>query len=361
MKMTDIINQLRGVLPKYSSHFSTAISVLNISVSSGVATITTKVAHNLTTGDNVVLRNVAYKNPIDSVSQSGLIFTFTTSSDHDLTYGWPEHENILLSGFTDSVWNSSFDLIGVPNRRTFKARSGNNLPVLNGLERLIEVRSDGVNGRYPVDVVNSTSFKITGDFQDGSYVGGTISSAQRISGAATEQRALEQYTAQSTNSLWMFVVMKDATVGRDRTSQSDSISTKTTGTDMRLRLIDGFYILIFKNTSDDISAIEAIDLCRHDLLLPILRTVNGVRFDTGLAFDGDFRCIFTGHSYSDYNRAVIIYRYEFEVSMDLTNEDSVVPEDTRAFRDIDFTSTIRDDEDVEAMTILPVNLDDEPL
>ena len=360
MKMSDIINQLRGVLPKYSDLFSTAISVSNISVSSGIATITTNTSHNLTTGDNVVLRNVSFKNPIDSVSQDGLVFTFTTVNDHDLTFGWPEHETVTLSNFTDSVWSNSFQLTGVPNRKTFKVRSTNNLPVLNGEEKLVELRSDGVNGRYSVTVTGSTSFTIAGDFIDGSYIGGSVSSAQRISGAATEDRALDQYTAQNTNSLWMFVVMKDATVGRDRTSQSDSISTKTTGTDMRLRLIDGFSILIFKNTSDDIAAIEAIDLCRHDLLLPILRTVNGVRFDTGLAFDGDFRCILTGHNHFDYNRAVIIYRYEFEVSMDLTNEDSVVPEDTRAFRDIDYTSVVNGD-DTTDMTILPIDLDDEPL
>lgn len=362
MKISDIVNQLRGVLPKYTDYFSTVISVSDITSVGGIATLVTTTPHNLTDGFNIVLRDVVTETPINSVSQDGILFTFTTAADHDLTLGWPEHEYINLSGFTDPNWNSSFRLIRVPNRRTFCVQSTDPIPVLNSSEVLEEVRADGVNGRYSVTVIDPTTIGISGGFMDGNFHGGKISVAQRISGAVHEQRALEQYTEQGLSDLWMFVVMSNASVSKDRHTFSDATSTKTTGTDMRLRLIDGFSLFLFKNTSDDITAIEAIDIFRHDLLTPILRSVNGIRFPTGLARHGDFRCIFTGHNFFEYNRAVTIYQYDFEVVMDLTGDDTVAPQDTMAFRDIDYSLlSYLGSSDTEDMNVTPVNLDEEPL
>ena len=89
-----------------------------------------------------------------------------------------------------------------------------------------------------------------------------------------------------------------------------------------------------------------------------MKSVFGVKFDTGLSSGPDFKAILTGHGVSRYNRAVIEYTYSFEVAMDLTNDDTVEPENTRAFRDIDFTESIGSD-DTTDMTV-NVDLDDEP-
>lgn len=360
MKLSDIVNQLRLVLPKYTSLFGDNLSVSSILASGGVATITTSVAHGLGSGTNIVLKDVESQTAINSVSQDGLIFTFTTTTDHDLTLNWPEHDYITLKDFTDGAWNGYFKLTSVPNRRTFKVQSSNSLPTLNGNEYLAEVRIDGVNGRYSISVIDPTTISISGDFEDGDYQSGNISTAQRIAGSVTELRAFEQYTEKGLNDLWMFVIMGEASVSKDRSTYSDAVSTKPTGNDMRLRLIDGFSIFIIKNTSQDITANEAVDICRHTLLLPILRSINGIRFDTGLSYDGDFRTVLTGHSIFDYNRAILIYRYEFETVMDLTDDDTVQPEDTRAFRDIDYSLIVGGD-DTEDMTITNLDLDEEEL
>lgn len=360
MKIADIINQLRGVLPKYTEYFGDTVSIVSIVALGGTATIITSSAHGLVNGTNIVLSDVSTETPIDSISQSGLVFTFTTSVDHDLTYGWPEHSTVTLSGFTDANWNNSFSLIAVPNRRTFKVSSSNTIAVLNGNEVLNEIRADGVNGRYSVVVIDPTTISVSGDFIDGTYIGGIISAAQRISGAITETRALEQYTEQNLNDMWMFVIPGDAVVSRDRNSYSDVVSSKNSGVDMRLRLIDGFTILIIKNTTEDIAAITAVDICRHDLLLPILKSVNGVKFDTGLSGEGEFKTILKGHNYADYNRAYLVYAYEFEVAMDLTSSDSVQPSDTVAFRDIYYQHDIGGN-DTTPLTIDTINLDEEPL
>lgn len=360
MKIADIINQIRGVLPKYTDYFSNVLTISSITASGGTATIVTTAPHGLTTGANIVIKDVETETPITAVSQDGLIFTFTTGADHDLTLGWVDHEYVSLDNFTDAGWISEFYLTAVPNRRNFSVRSTNSIPTLNGNEILREVRIDGVNGRFQATVVDPTTFTVSGAFNDGSYSGGSISSGHRISGAVTEARALEQYTEQNLTDLWMFVIPVDANVSRSRSTQSDATSTIAGGNDMRLRLVDGFRVIIIKNTTEDIAGIEALDICRHDLLLPILKSVNGVRFNTGLTYDGDFRTVLTSHNFDEYNRAYLVYRYEFETTMDLTNSDTVNDEDTRAFLDVDYYHEIGGD-DTDQLTIIPIDLDEVPL
>lgn len=374
MKIADIINQLRGVIPKYTNYFSDVLSVSSVSATGGVATIVTSSAHGLIGGENIVLKDVLTQTFINVMTQNGLVFTVTTTTDHDLTYGWPDHEYVTLSGFNQTEWNGLFYLLSVPNRRTFTIRSSNVIPGglqfpllfpwvwndFNGTECLLENRIDGINGRYSVTVIDPVTIQITGDFEDGEYIGGSITCAHRISGAVTEERAIEQYTNQPLDDFWMFVVMTDANVSKDRETYSDATATKPNGNDMRMRLIDGFSLFIIANVTQDITAINALDVCRHDIFLPILKSLNGVRFTSGLTYENDFKSIMTGHSVFGYDRAVFVYRYDFELVMDLTNDDTVAPEDTRAFRDIDYYQSIGGD-DVELMTILPINLDEVPL
>jgi hypothetical protein len=342
------------VLPKYTDLFSDTLSISSINVSSGVATIITSVAHNLDTGDEVTLSEVKSQTPLNTVSQDGLIFTFT-SDEHDLTYGWPEHETVELSGFTDSSWNGSFTLMDVPNRKTFKVQSTNTLPTLTGAERLLEVTNTGINGIYSVTVVNSTTFTISGISDDGEYTGGKVYGNVRIAGAVDFNRAMEQYTENNFTDLWGFVVMHDADTSRDRNTFSDATATPVAGSTLRLRMVDGFSVYIFVNVSADIAAMEAIDICRDTLLAPILKTLFGVRFDSGVT-GSDFSNIITGHGVALYNRAIYVHVYNFETSMDITQEDAVIPSDTRAFRDIDYTQTV----DTQDMTV-DIDLDDDPI
>lgn len=359
MKLLDVVNQLAILLPKFTDKVTDALTITSISVSSNVATVTTSSAHGIATGDAVTLANVEAKTPITARSQSGLNFTFTTSPANDLTFGWPDHANITLSGFTNANWNGSFALKAVPNRFNFTVQSAEAIPVLNGNEVLHEIRSDGINGQFSATKVSATIFTITGTFIDGVYTGGTVNKDVRVTGSVTIERALEQYTVQKFTDLWMYVVMNDAELSKDRHSFSDATATKATGDDMRIRLLDGFTVTIVINTSDDIMATDAIDICRHDLLLPILKSVFGARFDTGLSSDPDFRAVLTGHGIAEYNKAILAYTYEFEVPMDLTDGDVVNEGDTRAFRDLNYTQEQGGD-DTTDMTVIPINLDEEP-
>lgn len=356
MKLLDIVNQLRLLLPKYTDKVSTTVGITSIVVSANVATIVTSAAHGLRTGQSATLSSVAVETPIDGVTQSVTIFKFTTDPDHDLTEGF--HSTVTISGFTDSAWNGSFTLNSANKRSEFTIQSAESLPSLNGDEVLHEIRSDGVNGRFSVTVTDATTFTIAGSFLDGDYSGGTVSSGVRIAGATTLERAIEKYTEQKTDKLWIYVVMNDAEISKNRYAYSDASATPATGDDIRLRLIDGFIVNIFLPSSDELLGTTSIDVARHDLLLPLLKSLYGARVPTGVSGTMDFKVIPTGHGIALDEKAFLVYTHSFEASFELTSEDAVDRGDTRAFRDIDYTQEVGGD-DTQNATALNINLDDE--
>lgn len=361
MKLADVTRQLQLLLPKYTALLGDVLNIASIISTATVATITTTAIHKLNTdnGEAVVLSDIGTNTAIIGVSKDGLIFTFTTGTDHDLTFGSPDHINAALDGFTNTVWNGSFKITSVPNRRTFKVQSTNTLPTLNGNEILEEVRSDGINGRYKATVVSPTVFTIEGTFLASNYSGGRVSAKVRVAGGATFERIAAQYTKQNISDLWIFVVMSDAQVSKDRNTQNDSDASMPTGTEMRQRIMDGFELFIFQNVTADMAATDAIDIARHDLMLPILKSVYGAFFDSGLSGASDFRTIFVAHGLADYNQAVLVYSYQFQTLYDLTDGDTVEPQDTRAYRDTSYTHEIGEDDTTDM--IVTVNQDNEPL
>jgi len=335
MKISDVVTQIRTILPKYTNRLGDLLDISDITVTDGnLATITTSTPHNIPVSHAVTLADVKSETSITGVSQDGLVFTFTTAIPHDLTLDWQETVNLI--GFTDTDWNNSFDLVSVPSRLTFSVRSTNTMPTLTASENLLEVKASGVNGSFLATVIDTTSFSISGSFDDGGYQGGQVSDAVRVSGVIDIDRAIEEYTKQTINDLWLFVAPVDAEVSKDRNSLSDAISSLTSGAALRMRILDGFNVYVVGSTVDDISGVNTLDLCRHDLLLPILKTLFGTVFTSGLTGGEDFKTVFAGHGINRYNRAVLVYEYEFQVAMDLTGNDAVEDEDTRAYRDIDY-------------------------
>lgn len=363
MKIADIVNQMALVLPNYTDYFGSVASITSIIASGGVAAVTTASPHGLTTGRAATLAGVETRTPISSYDAIGFNYTFTTSADHDLTFGWAENDSIELGGFTDAAWNTTYTLKSSGNRKEFLVQSAESAPTLNGNEYLLEPdRIDGINGLYSVTVTGADTFTIAGGFNDGTYtpVNGKVSINPRIAGTIDIDRSLEEYTKQSVNDFWIFVEPIDANVSKDRSAYSDATATIANGQEMRTRIIDGFTVYIYAPTSDEIAGVDALDICRHDLLLPMMRTLYGVKFDTGLTDEADFRTILNNHGVAAYNKAFLVYRYEFEVVADLTDSDTVLPSGTRAFRDINYTQS-NGGADTPTMDIDVIDLDIDPL
>jgi hypothetical protein len=354
MKALDVVNQLRAVLPRYTNVFSTGVAISSVVAAGGTATVTTAAPHTLAAGEIVSLTGFNSRAAIDSVSKAANVYTFTTALGHDLTEGW--FDSVVFEGFTAAEWNARFTLLSVPNRKTFTVQSTESLPALTGSEVLLENRANGVNGAYTVANPTPTTFDIVGSFPDGAYTNGTVHSDVRICASIDTEQMVDLYTAQELPDYWLYVVMGDQETSKDRNTHSDATTTLATGFDFRVRIIDRFNLYIFINTKDKFSAADAADIARHDLLSPILQSIFGVRFETGVSGGGDFAVVPTRNGRFSYERAFYIHEYAFETTFDLTHADGVQPNETSAFRDVEITQTVG-----TADMTATVDLDDLPI
>lgn len=343
MTLSEIVGQIRLHMPLYTSALSPILSVNFVSSTTDTATVTTNAPHGLQTGAPIVVTDYKVGTTLDSWTQDGEIYTFTTGEDHDLTPGW--HDTVEFRGFNNNEWNGTFPLVSVLDSRNFKISSPFFYPPPSGETIVLENRIGGVNGYYAITVLNHLEFSFEGDFISRPYPfghrEGVISTAVRVVAAVDIDRVIEQYTRQSADDLWMIVLPEDVDVGRSIYAESDAIATITASDDFRLRLLDGFTLAIIKSTVNESAAVEAVDLCRHDLLPPILKTLCGARFSSGLTTGGDFRSSLSGHGVMRYTDAYMVYRYDFEVVMDTVIEDTVYEGDTAAFRDVYYEQAVR--------------------
>lgn len=334
MKIAEVVNQIRTVLPKYSDAFSKNISdITSIVASGGVATITTNLPHQLSDGNLINASNFLYKNEIESITFNGLVATIKTVNPHDLTLNWPEHEYVEFSDFADSTWNGKYKLEEVPNRNTFKIKTNKSSPASFG--NLLENRIDAVTGLFGVVVVDENTFQIEGEFLDGDYsTDGTVATNIRVASTIDIERAIEEYTKQGEKDFWIFIEPVDAVVSKDRSTFSDAVASRANGVDIRTRIVDGFSLYIIGPSSNEIAGEVTLDIFRHDMLLPLMRTLYGVNFSSGLNTESTFKNILTSHGVFAYTKAFVVYRYMFQTIFDLTDADAVTPMNTRAFRNI---------------------------
>lgn len=364
MKLNDVADQLRVLLPRYTSLLSEYLSITSVTAVGGVATIVTSAPHGLTTGRFVILNGVGRQTPISATSvPAALRVGFETSIDHDVTMNWfadPEDAStdgrVRLGGFTTAQWNGLHELSSVPNRRNFQVKTALTAPVLNGAEYILEVEAGGMIGAYPIISINSTNFSIAGGFPDGDYLGGTISKMPRISVAITGVDAWTRLiTPQTDDAISIVVIPLPVRTSKDRREYSDAVAAQTKGQDVRLKLIDGFTIAIVVPTHKQLSAGRAIDLCRHDLRGPLYRCLYGAIFPTGTSLAGDYKAIPISDEVLNYDHSILVYGYDFQIPYDIATGDAVSPKRTTAFRDILYTL-----DEGDGMTNT-VDLDDEPL
>lgn len=360
MKLSEIANRLQQFIPLTTDLFSETASISSISSTGSLATITTSENHNLIDGAVARLVGVETRTPIISVSTNGFIHTFTTSSDHDLTEGNPSSIEVPLEGFADPQWNDLFKLVSVPNRRTFSVSSTLASPALNGNENLLEPdRLDGINGIFQVSVVSNKVFTISGDFPTGdlSPIRGAVKLTPRV-GVSIDGARAKAIFDKDPKKFWLFVLPAPTVVSKDRSSFSDAVTAQAQGTTLRLKLLDAFTVVIFAPVQDQLSAEQALDICQHDLRLPIIKALFGYKPSSGLSCEtSEYNIVPTGHAIEDYDSAVLAYAYEFQSPVDLIADDALLDwRGSRAFRDIDLDKTGEFDE-VSA----GINLDDTPL
>lgn len=302
--------------------------------------------HGLQVDDEIVLYDGLLDNGITAVSQSTepdgtKILRFTTNVNHDLTMDYEDNltnGQIEMREFTDSQFNGFFDLYDVPSRNTFEI-ANDNLPSLNSNEILREIWENGINGIFTVsNIVDTNTFDIilTDKPSFDILAIPQLKKAKkfRMSTAATFERAKEIYTKQSVNNLWLFIIMDDAIVSKDRNIESDATHTDTAQNPQRTRIINEFAIDIFVSTKEDLGAANVSQLVWSDIFIFMLAVMQGVKFET---FDNsNFLTSLVGHGAIEANNAFYVHGYSFEYVFDIVDIESFVKKFiiSRAYRDV---------------------------
>lgn len=370
MIASDIVTQLRVLLPQLTDKFTNDISVLSMTRTGTEILVICNEQHGLKVGQAFAITGTDVPIPA-SITRAGVIGTLVATTNHDLTKSTSSTgynigaQTVRITGANEAVFNDTFDILTIPNRKTITftmadsgASSATGSPVLRDAESNLR----DYNSIYEVkEVLKSTQFIFTHSVSglpnpDGTIV---IRTKPRISSGINIERLIEAYTQNEVDKYWMFVVLGDVNASQSRVIESDARSNIQSGADYRQQLIEPFSVYVVIPSKSEIAASDARDEASN-LLRPILRSLLFSKFATGLYSDLQNSVQFTGHSMYDYNIAAYIHVYSFEQVADIYEQDTVEPDLDVAFRDIDFSIFLDFGTQVEFMQGTP-DLDETPL
>lgn len=108
MQATQIINQLKAVLPKYTSDFTTNFSVTSLTRSGAVVTATTSTAHGLSATNKVLITGAKTPITVSSLTRNGTYALAITATDHNLI---KNQAAVEISGAVETDYNGVHDLV----------------------------------------------------------------------------------------------------------------------------------------------------------------------------------------------------------------------------------------------------------
>jgi hypothetical protein len=386
MKIQEIVAQLASRLPLYSTEFTDPLSVVSIIHTGTTATIITSAPQTLKVGDSIHVEGAKTPVTISAISHvagSGIAIA-TTATDHDLTLFTDTALRLAtVSGITGGANQLAFNvtdavLLDVPDRRTFHYAVATTADTswTGGGAAIIENGSNVYNtvrGQYAVATVsNSTTFTVehTSGTSLGTLIGTiTMRVKPRVTGAMDDEAAFDSYTRDVVEAstqerpakVWAYVVIGDVDASRGRGVANDSIDVQSLNGDWKQTLLNPFKVLVAQFAGNDALGRAPRDAA-EDFLRPMLRSLLGKNFGSGLAIVAPHPVQFVRHAFARYDGGVYWHEFEFQQRTVVSFADTVGAEDDVAFRDWDLTG----DPDVddllgEGEIVQITSLDDTPI
>jgi hypothetical protein len=308
--------------------FSVNIAVSSAEViSANVVSVTTATDHGLALDDIVNITAGRLQNTIDGViynSPDDTHAKFDTSSEHDFTAHIYADDNstVEFSGFTAPAWNTTHELLQVPNRNQIVVPipSGETIPpVLTDNEIVYEDRPAGLLGEWVVtDVISTTEFKFTvsgvPDLPINPITGLEYVALKNVSvhACADIDRAREIYTAIKPSTLTLFVIFADLDVSKDRKNMSDFVATPTNAEEARLLLAQNFSTVVFFDISDQLSGADAQEQACGEVFEALMKVLYVYRKDN---YKSQFETITLGHGSDVNNTSYYTHVYDWQLSL----------------------------------------------
>ena len=363
MIASDIVTQLRLLLPQLTDKFTDDIVVKTIGRGGTEMTVNCDDVHNLKVGRIIAISGTDVPITISSFTRIGAIGTIVTASDHDLTL--PIASTVRVTGAVEVRFTGTFTTINVINRRTITVEITDAGPTTaTGTPELRDAESAlrDYNSTYEVaNIISPTQFSfqhlVTGLANpDGDNILARVK--PRISSGINFQRCLDSYTSHKINEYWAFVVLGGVNSSQSRLIESDALDNQQRNVNYRQQIIQPFTVYVFIPVSNEIAGGESRDEASN-LFRPLLRSLLFSKFDSGL-YAGAFNPVqFVGHDVQHYDTGLYVHAYDFQQVADVYEEDTVGPDLDVAFRNIDFTQKLDFGTQVNFMQGT-IDLDDTP-
>lgn len=362
----DITLHLQRYLPVFTDMFSDTITAT--ATVSGTTVTVTSVAHGLVVTNKITVGGGDFDNSIAGVVDNGDgTVRFTTDFEHDLTE--PKNVNdpttLTLSGI-GSPWDGVHTIDSIPNRMTFEIEFPTGVTVLPDIStaNLVEDRAAGIIGFQEVATVpdaDTFTFDVANvpDFPTGAVQSIKIAKNIRIAAAENINRADDFYTAQSTDDAWLFVIMQDVEVSKDRHTLNDGVATYTNQNLGKQTILQNFSTAVILGVDADASGSSAMNKFYGEIYRALVSALYGFFFD-----DTDtatrYVTVATGHGPATVqNTSYSMHAYDWQIPSVISYDNGFLLQPDVAFRDI--VSAWANNSDDEAIMNLGVDLDDEPL
>lgn len=358
-----IVRHLKTYLPMFTSAFTeTLIGALAVMGASNLLTVTST-DHGKAAGQYVVITNGLTHNPLASAVLDNGAVRFTTGFQHDLTApkNIDDPDSLILGGF-GSVWDGQHKIVDIPNRFDFvlDLPPGETLaPTLDGDQYLV----DSIPlGAFPIEtVIDPDTFTIDlsiwPEQPQGNIFDLEIISGFRIAAAANFDRAKAAYSKQATGEPYLFVIMTDTDVSKDRHTMNDAVAGLTAQDERLLRLLQSFSTTVFIPTTEDITGTSAQDFAYGTLVEALMASL----FCSAIESDSIIRYLTVpvGNGPGEYNSAYYVHVYDWQLPLVINYSDGFSIQPNAAFRDI--SQTLNAFGDDQAQMISNIDLDEDPV
>jgi len=344
--------------------FTDNFGVTNVSIVAQVVTVTTDADHGLQPNDFVTVDGLFVPAEIDSINATTEQATCTTATDHDLTLNPLENFKKFVR-ITGTGFDETYQLIATVNRRSFTISLEGKPTLPAGTLFLQQTISNSVNGLIQVLAVPANdqfTYSVNQDYQSpNEFTQAQVSLGHRISGAVNYDTILASYTAQLESELWCFVVLGDTIGNKDRRGTNDALTQQGQSMDFCQQTIQGVTIYFFLPNKGDIltqtNGRAARDFI-EDIKPDVLRSVLGINYASGLSCQGQGVLSYLSDGYFDFRGSYYVHQFSFEQVLEITQGDTAIEPDDRAFRDIDIMleNQFSDITDYTAC----INLDEQP-
>ena len=363
---SEIVRQIKTYLPLFTDRFTELLPVTSATVDASNIVTVLSPAHGKTPGQSVIVSGGTTRNPLSTsaLSADELRVTFTTKYDHDLIRPSQPLDDLTLTlaGF-GNVWDDVFDIIDVPNRRNFTVLlpDGETVaPPVDESQYLIDTRTGlaGVQVIATVPSVGVFTIDLAGvpPLPPGQVDGLSIISGFRVSAAADFKRAQAVYAKQDSGNDYLFVIMTDGDISKDRHTLNDGVAGMNSQDMNLIRMLRNFSTVVFIPTGDDLSGANAQDAAYNEIYAALLSTLFGYEQSDQVIKYG---AVPSGDGPAEYNTAYYAHTYDWQIPGSITYQDGFLQQPDVAFRDI--AQTLRMFNDAEAEMIVNINLDEEPL